>query len=131
MSNIHRLWVLVLFDYSGSLIEEFKSVVPKPNKCPLHLSLSRTVQASNIASANRGILSTIVFLITRQEKSGFLILYLAPATKEMPCIVLTGRYIKSPHTLGCAMGKIHWEHLDSEYQGKPFSLFSRETKKSK
>lgn len=74
-------------------------------------------------------MSTIFFQTARQEKSGLLILYLALATKEMPCIVLTGRYIKSPHTLGCATGKIHWEHMDSEYQDKPFSLSSRETKK--
>lgn len=72
---------------------------------------------------------TIFFLTATQEKTELLILDLGPATKEVPCTVLTGRYVKPPHTLARAMGEIHWELLDSEYQGKPFSVPSRETKK--
>lgn len=48
----------------------------------------------------------------------------------MPGIGLIGKYVKSPHMLAYAMGEIHWESLDSEYQGKLFH-FLREKPKNK
>ena len=137
ISNVHKLWVLIVvfqdrMDHSDyyfdSLTAEFKSWSPRLKKCPLYPSLSRIGQASPSTSANRGILPTIFFLITTQEKTGLLILDLSPATKEMPRIVLIGRRIKLPHIPAHAMGEIHWELLDSAYQGKSSSVISRETK---
>lgn len=112
ISNVHKLQVLgVMFQarmdhfdhYFDSLIAEFKSVIPRLNKCPLYSSLSRTGQASPNAAINRGILPTVFFLITTQEKTGLLILDLAPATKEMPCTVLVCKV--TSHTGMCYGGK--------------------------
>lgn len=93
ISNVLKLWVLsVVFqvrmdhlDYHfESLVAEFKSVIPRMTKCLLY-------PPQREACGNRGILSTIYFLITLQEKTWLCILDLAPDTKEILFTVLTDR----------------------------------------
>lgn len=137
ISNMHKLWVLgVVFQarmdhsdyYLDSLIAEFKSAIPRLNKCPLYPSLSRTGQASPNASANTDILPTIFFSDNYAGKDWAPYSWFS-LSHQRDALCCGNREVCKVTSLVRAMEEIHWEHLDSEYQGKPFSVPSRETKK--